>query len=81
MTNLQRRLKKLESALTDPSGLVPHSQKWLSYWDRQIYDWAMDSERRRPAVLFPLEAVRAVLRHADNPGSLFGSIPAEDTTP
>jgi hypothetical protein len=28
VTSLQGRLKKLESLLTDPSGLVPHSEKW-----------------------------------------------------
>lgn len=81
MTNLQRRLTKLEALLTDPSGLVPQSQRWLEYWDRQIYDYAIDPEGRRPAVLFPLEAVRAVLQHADNPGSLFGSIPTKTSTP
>ena len=47
MTNLQRRLTKLEALLTDPSGLVPQSQRWLEYWDRQIYDYAIDPEGRR----------------------------------
>jgi hypothetical protein len=37
MTHLQRRLKKLEGMLTDPAGLVPHTQKWLEYWDRQYH--------------------------------------------
>ena len=77
MTNRQRRLTKLEAHMTDPSGLVPHSQKWLAYWDRQMYDYAMDAERRRPAALFPLEAVRAVLQYSDNPASLFRSIPED----
>jgi hypothetical protein len=77
-TNLERRLKKLESRLTDPSGLVPHSQRWLSYWDRHVYDYVIDPEHRRPAILFPLEALRAVLKHADNPGSLLGSIPGDE---
>jgi len=27
--------RNLEALSTDPSGLVPHSQKWLEYWDRQ----------------------------------------------
>jgi hypothetical protein len=80
MTNQKRRLKRLEARLTDPSGLVPHLQRWLAYWDRQIYDYAIDPERRRPAVLFPLEAVRAVLRNADSPGSLFGSIPQDQAS-
>ncbi len=34
---LQRRLKKLEGILTDPMGLVPHTQKWLEYWDQQYF--------------------------------------------
>jgi hypothetical protein len=37
MRHLQRRLKNLEAVLTDPVGLVPHTQKWLEYWDRQFY--------------------------------------------
>ena len=37
MTHLQRRLKRLEGILTDPAGLVPHTQKWLEYWDRQYH--------------------------------------------
>jgi hypothetical protein len=32
MTNLERRLGKLEAQLIDSSGLVPHTQKWLEYW-------------------------------------------------
>ena len=32
MSNLQRRLKKLEALLTDDAGLVPHSPQWLAYW-------------------------------------------------
>ena len=36
MTNLQRRLRKLESELTDPSGLVPHSKAWFEHWERRI---------------------------------------------
>ena len=37
MTHLRRRLIRLEGTLTDPAGLVPHTQKWLEYWDRQYY--------------------------------------------
>jgi hypothetical protein len=32
MSNLRRRLHKLEARLTDSSGLVPNSQAWLDYW-------------------------------------------------
>jgi hypothetical protein len=36
VTNLYRRLNKLEAFLTDPTGFVPGSRKWLEYWDKQI---------------------------------------------
>jgi hypothetical protein len=31
MTNLERRLKKLEALLADSSALVPHSQAWFAH--------------------------------------------------
>jgi uncharacterized protein with ACT and thioredoxin-like domain len=37
MRNLQGRLNNLEAVLTDPGGLVPHTQKWLEYWDRHSH--------------------------------------------
>jgi hypothetical protein len=37
MTHLQSRLKRLEGMLTDSAGLMPHTQKWLEYWDRQYH--------------------------------------------
>ena len=62
MTNLQRRLKKLEALrVTDPSGLVPHSQKWLEYWERQVQLYATDQLPK--GFLFPLEALDAVIRN------------------
>lgn len=78
MTRLQQRLRKLEFSLTDPSGLVPHTRKWLGYWDRQIYEYMIAPDGTRPAVLFPLEAVRAVMKYMTDPGSLVGSIPEID---
>ena len=32
MSNLRRRLLKLEARLTDECGLVPHTPRWLDYW-------------------------------------------------
>ncbi|HYW46821.1 MAG TPA: hypothetical protein VE959_28400 [Bryobacteraceae bacterium] len=78
MTSLQRRIKKIEAHMADPSGLVPDSQKWLAYWDRQIFNYMTAPDGRRPAVLFPLGAYRAVMKYMDNPGSLVGSIPGID---
>ena len=77
MTSLQRRIRKLEVLLTDPSGLVPGSQKWLEYWDREIYRYMRDPEHRRTTVLFPCDAFCAVMRWSD-PASLVNSIPESD---
>ena len=77
MTHRERRLRKLEAALTDNSGLVPRSEKWLRYWDREIYEFMTDPEDRRPKVLFPVSAVRAVMQW-DSPESLVGSIPDDE---
>jgi hypothetical protein len=55
MTNLQRRLRKLEGQLTDGSGLVPHSQKWLHHWEQRIYRMLTGKEPGAPGCI-PLEA-------------------------
>ena len=63
MTNLQRRLKKLEEVLTDPAGLVPHTQKWLEYWDRQYYIYLIGQDRN--AIWYSsIAAYRAVMKYA-----------------
>jgi hypothetical protein len=36
MTNLERRIRKLEARGNDPGGLVPYSSQWVEYWDRQM---------------------------------------------
>lgn len=65
MTNVQRRLNKLETLLTDSTGLVPHSEKWLEYWQRWIDRWAIDSNFR-PRERMPIEAARAILAGTPN---------------
>ncbi len=74
MANLHQRLKKLESILLDPLGLVPHSPKWIEYWDRQFYLYLTGQDRdaiRRASV----DEFRAVMRYAETPASLsFGKV-------
>jgi len=48
MKHLQRRLQKLEAVLTDPVGLVPHTRKWLEFWDRQWYTYMTTGEVGMP---------------------------------
>ena len=71
MTNL-RRLKKLEGVFIDPMGFIPHSAKWLKYWDRQYYLFLSGQDenatRRSPVVEY-----RAVMKYGEeSPDSLVG---------
>jgi hypothetical protein len=78
MTNLQRRLKKLEAVLTDSMGLVTHTQKWLDYWDKQYFLFltAKDGSGIR---LGSVVEYRAVMKYAEeNPASLVRRVIEED---
>jgi len=73
-SRIERRLQTLEAVLTDASRLVPHSQKWIEYWDRQFYLY-MTGQDLNAIRQSPIDAFRAVMQYADNPASLVGSIP------
>lgn len=45
MSNLLRRLRKLEAQLTDSTRLVPHSPAWLAYWTREVEAVIADEQR------------------------------------
>ena len=82
-SSLQRRLTNLEAVLTDDSRFVPHTLRWLEYWDRQffLYTTGQDSSALRHS---SVDAFRAVMKYAEeNPASLVGSIPPyqEDGAP
>jgi hypothetical protein len=64
MTNLQRRLRKLEAQLTDSCGLVPHSQKWLEYWEQRISRMLTGEEPGTPGCI-PLAAYDAVMNDTE----------------
>jgi hypothetical protein len=51
VTNLARRLHKLEKQLTDASGLVPHSEAWLNYWKRRLEQYLSEGDG------IPMEAI------------------------
>ena len=78
MTTLRRRLKKLEVLAYDPSGLVPDSQPWLEYWDRQWYLYMTDQIPRANLQNSPWQALAAVMQYSHDPRSLVGSIPTYD---
>jgi hypothetical protein len=54
VTNLRRRLKKLEAGRVDARGLVPYSQKWFEYWYKQFDLYAAGELN---VVLFPAEII------------------------
>jgi hypothetical protein len=39
MTNLSRRLRKLETRVLDASGLIPHSEEWFEYWVAKLDEY------------------------------------------
>jgi hypothetical protein len=61
VTNLQRRLRKLEAHFTDSSGLVPHPPAWMDHWTRELSKVIAEDYRGRKAAI-PLEVVRTYLR-------------------
>ena len=63
MTHLQRRLRKLEGVLTDPVGLIPHTRRWLEYWDRQ-YCLYLTGEDPNAIWYSSVAAYRAVMKYA-----------------
>jgi len=60
MSNILRRLRKLETRLTDLSGLVPHSEAGLDYWGHRI-EQLLDGVGQRETARIPLEAVDAIV--------------------
>jgi hypothetical protein len=67
-SNLLRRIEELEARVTDHSGLVPKSQEWLEYWDRQVCHYM----RHEPHDQLTLEGVQAMMSYCDAPASLVG---------
>ena len=66
--NVLRHIEALEARSMDASRLVPHSPEWVAFWDQQAYNHAIGKE----SLLFPLDAMRAVLQYTDDPASLLG---------
>ena len=61
MSNLQRRPKKLEKLVTDGTGLVPGSRRWLAYWTERLHQYiARDDDAKD--YKFPLEVIRAYVQ-------------------
>ncbi len=57
MTNLERRLRKIEKLLTDVSYFAPHTREWLAYWELRV-DRILTGE---DSGLIPLEVCDAIV--------------------
>jgi len=68
MSNLRRRLQKLEARLTDSSGLVPHSQAWRDYWFARV-DRIFNGEEACTPGCIPLEVAHAIVAAAEEPNA------------
>jgi hypothetical protein len=81
MSNLQRRLKKLEALVTDDTGLVPGSPRWLAYWNERLNKFIAGEDDLRDGKI-PLEVIRAYVQTAEPEGvtrmSVAGADPAEN---
>ena len=62
MSNVLRRLRKLEALSTDVSGLLPRSKAWLSYWEGET-DGLLAGESRGDMGRIPLEVIDSILGH------------------
>ena len=67
MPNLQRRLKKLEALMTDDSGLVPGSPRWLAYWTDRLNKFIAREYDLKDGKI-PLEVIRAYIQTAEPEG-------------
>jgi hypothetical protein len=59
MSNILRRLQKLEAHSTDRSGYPPHSQAWPEYWLGRLNQILSEGEPGTPGCI-PLEVWDAI---------------------
>jgi len=64
MSNLNRRLKKLEALMTDDAGLMPDSPRWMAYWTERVGK-ILAGDVDVKGCLIPLEVVDAIMQGAD----------------
>ena len=78
-SNLLRRIEELEARSVDGSGLVPHSQQWLAFWQQQFHLY----ETGQAHAPLTLEAVRAIMWATldDDDEGARAELPEEDLAP
>ena len=66
MSNLNRRLKKLEALMTDDVGLVTGSPRWWAYWNEQLHKYIEGDGANAKDFKIPLDVLRAWIQSADS---------------
>ena len=69
MPNLRQRIRKLESRLTDHTGLMPHSEQWFAYWEEILDRW-IAGENPSYSGRFPLAVTDRIIERADRADEL-----------
>jgi len=69
MANLLHRIRRLETRLTDVSGLVPHSEEWYAYWENVVDRW-MAGEDPMFRGRFPIAVIDHMIEQADKADGL-----------
>ena len=69
MPNLLQRIRRLESRLTDTTGLAPYSEPWFAYWE-DIFDRLMAGENPTYPGNFPLAVADRMIEQADRADGL-----------
>ena len=64
MKAIDRRLRQLETRLTDLTGLAPHSEPWFAYWE-EIIDRYLAGEQPEHRGRIPLEVVDRMIERAE----------------
>jgi hypothetical protein len=66
VTNLRRRLNKLEALLTDSTGPAPHTQEWREFWDKQFYLFMTDQDESALQGA-TVDVLRALMKYPNDP--------------
>ena len=64
MTGIRQRLRKLESRLTDTTGLAPYSEPWFAYWENILAQYLAGENPQHPGKV-PLVVADRLIERAD----------------
>ena len=69
MSNVLRRLCKLEARLSDRSGSAPHSKAWLAHWEERLDQFLTkgDSSALNGMPLAALDDIIEKGKHSEQP--------------